>query len=311
MSGANPFYWSGPWFLAAYLVFALLVYYGVRELLIRRELRNPHAQLALADDPYRIAFLRGGALEAVKIAAIVLVDRGLLHADGPLLETTGADSLRYATGDIERDVLRLYLGRQGHSRELAVRAEAFPSCNDYRQTLTDQELLVGPPLLRRRERITRVAHCLLLTVACAKAIIAISHRHYNLLFLAILTAVFLLMLRGLRTQATSWGAQRLLADLRVLFGRLNMRSARLAAGASTADMALLAAIFGVTALPLSVYAYVAELYPAPRPVNSSDSSSGGSGDSSSSGDGGGSGGGGSSCGGGGSGCGGCGGGCGS
>ncbi|OYO28003.1 TIGR04222 domain-containing membrane protein [Janthinobacterium sp. PC23-8] len=303
MTGANPFYWSGPWFLAAYLVFALLVYYGVRELLIRRELRNPHAQLALADDPYRIAFLRGGALEAVKIAAIVLVDRGLLHADGPLLETSSADSLRYASHEIERDVLRLYLGRQGHSRELAVRAEAFPSCNDYRQTLTDQELLVGPPLLRRRERITWVAHYLLLTVACAKAIIAISNRHYNLLFLAILTAVFLLMLRGLRTQASSWGARRLLTDLRVLFGRLNLRSARLIPGASTADMALLAAIFGVSALPLSVYAYVEEMYPVPQPVNNpgSDSSSSSSGDSSSGSDSGG----GSSCG---SGCGGCGGG---
>ena len=305
MTGPNPFYWTGPWFLAAYMVFGLLVYYGVRELLIRRELRNPHAQLSLADDPYLVAFLRGGALEAVKVAAIVLVDRGLLRADGPLLETSSADSLRYATRDIERDVLRLYLGRQGHSRELAVQAEAFPSCNDYRQTLTDHELLVGPPLLRRREKLTWLAHYLLLTVALVKAIIAISHQHYNLLFLAILTAAFLLKLRRLRTQATSWSAQRLLTDLRMLFGRLNMRSARLAPGTSTADMALLAAIFGLAALPLSVYAYVGEMYPAPRPLNNSggDSSSGGSGDSSSGGDGGG-----SSCGGGGSGCGGCGGG---
>ena len=79
MNGVNPFDWSGPWFLLAYLIFGVLVYYLARELLIRQELRNPHAQLSLADDPYRIAFLRGGALEAVKIAAIVLVDRGLLR----------------------------------------------------------------------------------------------------------------------------------------------------------------------------------------------------------------------------------------
>lgn len=56
MNGANPFDWSGPSFLLAYLIFGALVYYGVRELLIRQELRNPHAQLSLADDPYRIAF---------------------------------------------------------------------------------------------------------------------------------------------------------------------------------------------------------------------------------------------------------------
>ena len=139
MTGANPFYWTGPWFLAAYLVFGLVVYYGVRELLLRQELRNPHAQLSLADDPYRIAFLRGGALEAVKVAAIVLVDRGLLRADGPLLETTSADSLRFANHEIERDVLRLYLDRQGHSKELAVQADAFPSCQAYLKSLTEHE----------------------------------------------------------------------------------------------------------------------------------------------------------------------------
>ena len=295
MNGVNPFDWSGPWFLLAYLIFGVLVYYLARELLIRQELRNPHAQLSLADDPYRIAFLRGGALEAVKIAAIVLVDRGLLRADGPLLETASADSLRFASHDIERDVLRLYLGRQGHSKELAAQAEMLPSCRAYQETLTQQELLVGPPLLRRRERITWPAHWLLLTVAAVKAVIAISRQHYNLLFLALLLAIFLLMLRGLRTQATSWSAQRLLTDLRMLFGRLNQRAARLQAGSSSADMALLAAIFGLGALPLSVYAYVAELYPVPR--HSSDSSSGGTGDSSSGGGDGGGDGGGSGCGG--------------
>ena len=303
MNGVNPFDWSGPWFLLAYLIFSALVYYGVRELLIRQELRNPHARLSLADDPYRIAFLRGGALEAVKIAAIVLVDRGLLRADGALLETASADSLRFASHDIERDVLRLYLGRQGHSKELAVQADKLPACRAYQETLTRQELLVGPPLLRRRERITRIAHYLLLAVAAIKAIVAIGNGHDNLLFLAVLLAVFLLALRSLRTRASSWSAQRLLTDLRMLFGRLNMRSSRLRAGDGSADMALLAAIFGIGALPLSVYAFVAALYPAPRQSPGGDASSSSTGDaggSSSGGDGGG-----SSCG---SGCGGCGGG---
>ena len=297
MNGVNPFDWSGPWFLLAYLIFGVLVYLLARELLIRQELRNPHAQLSLADDPYRIAFLRGGALEAVKIAAIVLVDRGLLRAEGPLLETASADSLRFARHDIERDVLRLYLGRQGHSKELAAQADMLPACRAYQDSLTQQELLVGPPLLRRRARITWPAHYLLLTVAAVKAVIAISRQHYNLLFLALLLAIFLLMLRGLRTQATSWSAQRLLTDLRMLFGRLNQRAARLQAGSSSADMALLAAIFGLGALPLSVYAYVAELYPVPRQGTGSDSSSGSAGDSSSGGGDGGGDGGGSGCGG--------------
>lgn len=313
MNDVNPFLWTGPWFLLFYLFFGMLVCHVVRELIRRQELRNPHLQLSAADDPYRIAFLRGGALEAAQIAAIALVDRGLLRVDGPLLETASADSLRFAVHAIERDVLQLYLNHQGHSKELAVQAAMLPACRTYLAELTQQKLLPGEALFKQRERITWVAHYLLLTVAAVKAIVAIGNGHYNLLFLALLLVLFLLKLRTMRLNTPSWAAQRLLTDLRMLFGRLNMRSARLAAGDGSADMLLLAAIFGISALPSSVYPYIAEMYPVPRPSSPAggDSSSGGSGDSGSgdSSSGGGDGGG-SSCGGGG-GCGGCGGGCGS
>lgn len=306
MNGLNPFLWTGPWFLLFYALFGMLVCYIVRERIMRQELSNPHMQLSAADDPYRIAFLRGGALEAAQIAAIVLVDRGLLRADGPQLATASADSLRFANHEIERDVLRLYLGHQGHSKELAVQAAMLPACRAYHDELTQQKLLLGEPLFKQRERSTWVAHYLLLTVAAVKAIVAIGNGHYNLLFLAILLLVFLLKLRTLRLNTPSWSGQRLLTDLRMLFGRLNMRSARLTVGDGSADMALLAAIFGIGALPSSVYPYIAAMYPVPR-TNTGDASGSGSGDSSSGGDGGGGGGdgGGSSCG---SGCGGCGGG---
>src|SRR6185436_11482472 len=62
----------------------------------------------------------------------------------------------------------------------------------------------------------------------------------------------------------------LLADLRTLFRRLKDRAGSLRAGGATADAALLAAVFGLSALPASGFAYAKRLYP--RAATSSGSS---------------------------------------
>jgi hypothetical protein len=88
----------------------------------------------------------------------------------------------------------------------------------------------------------------------------------------------------------------LLADLRRLFARLRERAPRLTPGGASADAALLAAVFGVAALP-TAFAYAQALYPRAASTSSSWSSSCGASCGSSCGGGGGGGG-----------CGGCGGG---
>lgn len=132
----------------------------------------------------------------------MLVGRGLLRAQGPLLETASADSLRFASHDIERDVLRLYLGGRATARNWPCRPTPCLRAAPTGQ-LDAAELLLGPPLLRERERITWVAHYLLLTVA-VKAVI-IGNGHWPAVPGTAAGDIFLLKLRGLRKRAASWG----------------------------------------------------------------------------------------------------------
>ena len=300
----NPFLWTGPSFLILYFALGYAVCYFVHQRIKRMESKNGHVLTDMVKDPYQIAFLRGGALEALQIASIVLIDRGLLRveAEGNPLETVGAESIRYARHEIEREVLALYLNRQGRAFELGNHAESSPSCRAYAAMLAEHELLAGPLVRRRRNILVTCAWVVLLGTAAVKAVVALATGHYNLLFLALLSAVFFFYLREQRDRPETWSSINLLTDLRFLFQGLRGRPGRLSSGDGSSDLALLAAIFGIGALPFQSYPYVLDLYPVHRPLADSKSDGG----SSSGGDGGG-GGGGSSCGGGG-GCGGCGGG---
>jgi uncharacterized protein (TIGR04222 family) len=285
-------------------VLGYAVCYLVHQRIKRIESENGYELTDMVKDPYQIAFLRGGAVEALQVATIVLIDRGLLRLnDGDnTMETVSADSLRYVRHEIERDVLKLYLKRQGRTFELGNHAESMPSCRAYAALLAEHELLAGPPVRRRRAILVGWAWLVLLGIAAVKAAVAIATGHYNLIFLALLSVCFYFYLRAQRDRPETWSTINLLADLRILFERLSVRCKRLNSGDGSGDLALLAAIFGIGALPFLSYPYVLDLYPVYRPL--ADSKADGGASSGGDGAGGGGDGGGGGCGG----CGGCGGG---
>jgi uncharacterized protein (TIGR04222 family) len=139
-----------------------------------------------------------------------------------------------------------------------------------------------------RHRWFAVAATILVGVALSKIVIAFGRGRYNVGFLFILTAMGLWVVWLLvRRRRTSLG-NGMLKDLRRLFGALRQRAATIRPGAMTSDAMLLAAVFGLSALPATGFADIARIY------KKSASSGGGCGSSC-----------GSGCGGGG-GCGGCG-----
>ena len=281
-----PFDLRGPEFLLFYVAL------GAAVLLVTFLLRHagepadpPKVNLS---DPYQIAFLRGGKNEALRVATVSLIDRGVLLADGTKI-TASESAFGKAASPLEQTVVR-HFNPSAEVTTLFKMKDADPQMNQYENELTRLGLL--PDEEQKDARLMRmaVAVAALLIPALVKLYVAVTTGHFNvgfLIFLAIFfTVVVVLMSRPRRTRA----GDRMVKDLRTLFESLKQRGAEVRSGASPTEFALMAAVFGMSTVPESK-----KLFPQ------SGSSSCGSSCGSSSGDSGS-----SSCGGGG--CGGCGGG---
>jgi uncharacterized protein (TIGR04222 family) len=295
----NVFLWNGPAFLFAYIVFGYLVVRITRALIEHMESATTEPALALASDPYRIAFLRGGAGEAFMLATAVLLDRGQLTATRRIIKTVDVDAIDSSRNGFERDVLHHFTvgGLASNSDTVAGHLPSALACKEF---LEQRKLLAGTAVTGRRQVVIFPAMLLLIGVAMYKTGIAWSHGHANVLFLCLACLGYVLHVRSLGDKRITIAGLALLSSLEILFRRLKSRAKRLVAGDGSNDMALLAAIFGISALSVEVYPFLAELGVLAIRKDSGDSGdSSGGGDSSS----------GSSCGsscGGGGGCGGCG-----
>lgn len=284
----NPFDLSGPLFLLFYLalgVMIVLIAFRMR----RASEANLEAPLPL-HDYLDIAFLRGGAAEAVRVAVLTLLDRGLLRiADSRRVEAVGERAARLVSKSTERQIL-----------------ERCRTASEARTLLTDTSIMAtvtaecAPGLVRQgllpdarqrayRRRLLVGSASVLLIVALVKIAVAFSRGRSNIEFLIAETVAFVFVAYAVTHPQQTTSGSSLLVDMRSLFAGLRDGVTSFPQGGSH-DFALLAAVFGMpVALPHHPEARV--LFP------SSDSTSGASDSPGSSC--------GSSCGGGG-GCGGCG-----
>jgi uncharacterized protein (TIGR04222 family) len=243
--------------------------------------------LALSD-PYQIAWLRGGTPEGARIAVLALTDRGLIAIRGDDLVNIGP-----ARSFVREPIERAILARCAQSGTAATAVFADPAVEHayaaYQTQLERLQLMPDPAMRARRYRWLAIVAAILLGVALIKIAIAIGRSKYNVEFLIILGLIALwVMWRLTRRRRTSLG-NRMLKDLRQLFRALRRRAASIRSGAMTSDTVLLAAAFGLSALPATGFADLLRVY------KKSASSGGGCGTSC-----------GSGCGGGRGGCGGCG-----
>ncbi len=291
----NPFNFSGPAFLVFFVVFVVLVNLALRFWQRHIEANGPMPKLDLSD-PYRIAYLRGGAAEALKVAAFALIDRGLLTVDASgdkLTAKPNAEEL------VRRPIEKSILARFRHSSDvtkLFEGAESNSACQQYLRELTDARLLYGNGPNTHRLSSVLAATGVIGGVAGIKLLLAIQRGKSNIMFLVILALVGIVFAWASMLSRRSGLGLRFLKDQQTLFHRLKKQAQQIKSGGGSADAVILAALFGLTALPANAFPFLKKLFP--QPSNSDGGSSCGS---SSSSDGGSS----SGCGGGG-GCGGCG-----
>ena len=99
----NPLDMYGPEFLVFYFVVGALTLLFVRYRIRQQESQLNVPRLNLTD-PYEIALLRGGENEAFRIAALSLIDRGLLEVSGETIKTKSKATLDNARRSIEKAI---------------------------------------------------------------------------------------------------------------------------------------------------------------------------------------------------------------
>lgn len=291
-----PFSLNGPQFLIFYPVFAAALL-ALHWVLYIRPGKAPAGTTGpaldtLTNDPYVIAVLRAGAAEAIRVAVINLVDRGLLAIQADGLQVTEAADPVSVRRRLDRVILQRCqatpLSATAIVDDQVVRAAAA----EIESQLQSQGLLLSAADMATRARASLVVRGLLFGVMAVRFFQAVFMGHTNLMFMMLeLVAVVIIAGHAPRARLTQIGESTLSA-LRTLLQRMAARIPSLAPGGATNEVVLVAAMFGLYALPAKAFPFVAEIYPQP-------SSSGAGGISSESG---------SSCGSGGCGsCGGCGG----
>jgi uncharacterized protein (TIGR04222 family) len=291
----NPFNFSGPQFL-----FFLSIFIGVVNIALRMwhrhvEANGPMPKLDLSD-PYRVAYLRGGSAEALKVAAFALIDRGLLKVsttNDQLTSTPNAEEL--VSRPIEKSVLSLFRKPTDVTR-LFENAELNSACKQYLQELTEARLLYGSGPQPHRFSSVLAASGAIGGVAGIKLLLAIQRGKSNILFLVILAAVGILFAWASMISRRSGLGLRFLKDQRTLFGRLQKQAKYIKPGGGSADAVILAALFGLTAVPAEAFPFVKKLFPQPSSSGGGSGCGSGGSDSGSSGCGGGGGGGCGGCG---------------
>lgn len=175
----NPIALHGGDFLFFYAVTGAVAL-GVLYVWIRlQESSRMMPQLQMTD-PYQIAYLRGGTAEALRVAALSLIDRGLLGAGGKtLLAEPGAD--QRVRRPIEKALLKLY-HTAGAAKDMHSDSRTKAACREYRDRLEEFGLVAGAATFGRRLIPFLTVTMALVFIAVLKIFIALSEGRHNIGF---------------------------------------------------------------------------------------------------------------------------------
>ena len=296
----NPFDFTGPAFLIFYIGLSVLVIFGVAGL--RRMSESAPTPKIDLSDPLLIAFLRGGHPEAMRVAAVSLIDRGLLICTGDHLQAAKHARSEPVSKPIEKTLLERFASSRKASSMFKDR-NLKTVLEPYEQSLKNVGLLPDETIMQIRTLIFGFAVVILGGVGLAKLLIALDRGRPNVCFLIILIAAAIWIASKQAFPRLTESGKVMLESVRNLYSGLRGRATSIKPGA-TSDTMMLAAVFGIGALSVGGFDYTKKLFPRAHQSSSSCGSSGSACGASCGSSGGSSGGGGGGCGGGG--CGGCG-----
>ena len=259
----NPFRWTGPEFLAFYVVFAVAI---VGAFAVRFRWWGAGSDVPvdnLTTDPYRIAFLRGGIEEAVRVAVFNLVDRGILDHDLDEVSVARADAAQLVRRRLDRALLA-HFARSRSVKAAEQDREVRASCEEYERQLAERGFLPDDREKGRRFALAVVAVGLVAGVALARIVVAASVGRHDFALLIFLCAIAIAALvHAYRYQRTARGT-RALSNVAALLSRLKAGVGRIKPGGATNEALLLASVFGLHALPSLAFPVVDIIFPRPK-----------------------------------------------
>lgn len=267
----NPFQLTGFSFLGFYIVLGVVVFWGLRMWFRHLETADAAPQQNMTD-PYLIAHLRAGANEALRVATVALLDRGLLTAVGETLTTKDGNAVGVVQRPIEKAILQRYR-TPGEGHDIFKDSAAKSACASYDRVLKNQRMIADGDIYAKRFVPVAVALALMIAVTWTKITIAFSQGRHNVGFLIALTILFTIIAMVVWFRRRTALGDAMLTDLRSLFARLKGRAKSMRAGGQTNEAALLAAVFGLSALPAANFPFMEKLYPAKSSDGSGCSSS--------------------------------------
>jgi uncharacterized protein (TIGR04222 family) len=257
----NPFDLYGPEFLLFYIFFSVAVIALL--VIVRRALESGPAPRVDLADPYLIAYLRGGKDEAIRIATIALVDRGLLEAKGTRLKRVKGKSPMLVRRLLEQLILEKF-GNEAEAEAVFTDAAVTGAAEQYGDELQATQLLPDQATKERRRFLLFVAVLALAVIAWSKVYLALMRGRTNVAFLIILSVIAIIIaITVSRPRLTARGSA-LMKDLRKLYEDLRMRASLVSPGGATIEAAMIAAVFGAAALPIGAFAFTREIFPSPQ-----------------------------------------------
>ncbi len=293
----NPFDLRGPEFLVVYAAFTLVLIIGLSRL---RQVREGAAPTTLPpiSDPYAIAYLRGGQKAMLEVAAFSLVERGLLDVNDGELSTAGRLEAKLATNPLDKVILQFFQSKgKAFTMYRDTRFQAVSAATEVR--LRQDGLVPDLVIQEARSREFGIAVLLLAGAAALKVIIALERGRHNIGFLIFCALAACFVAYKVCFPRITKRGEQWLKDLSALMVPLKRRAALASKELGWREAAMVAAVYGITAMRAGAYPYIGQMFPAPDTGSGTSSSCGSSSSGSSSSCG-------SSCGGGGGGCGGCG-----
>ncbi|MBI4908908.1 MAG: TIGR04222 domain-containing membrane protein [Acidobacteria bacterium] len=243
----NPFDLQGPQFLLLYFCLAAMAVVAV---IVRRRERESGGTIppGALQDPYRIAYLRGGKKELLNTLVVSLLNRGLLQQSGDHLKAPS----NWRNLGIKEPGERALLEFCEASKDMReIHAMSILSVSDqYEAELERLGLLPGPAERDLRRSDSAIALLVVISVAVVKYGLAVSRGRQNRGLLVVFGILAVIAIIAVSFPRLTARGRHAIDSLQELMSDLKNRANSLHFGQSGQEMALLAAVFGVGMVPL-------------------------------------------------------------